>query len=95
MHVLPCILVLDGGHVHGPDQVEVVGVVRRVAAENHFHPFGQQLGHAPVVPDAPTPLGGRDGAHGHRRPRPGQALDLGFIHAERVSQHDIGSKHGE
>src|ERR1051325_3563490 len=32
-HVLPRVLVLDGGHVHGAHEVEVVRVVRRVAAE--------------------------------------------------------------
>ena len=93
--VLPRVLVLDRRHVHRPHQIEIVRVVRRVAAERHPHAPGQELRHLAVLRHTPPTLGGRAGAHSHRRLRPGQAVDLGVVQAEHVGEEDVRPEHAD
>src|SRR5882724_6926425 len=74
--VLARVLVLDGGHVHRAHRIEVVRVVRGVAAQRHAHTPRQQLRHASEGGGAPGAFGGRDRAHRDGRPGAGDAVDL-------------------
>jgi len=93
--VLARVLVLDGRHVHRAHRVEVIRVVRRIAAERHAHAPRQKLRHAPKRGGATGAFRGGDRAHRDGGAGARDARDLRLVDAERVGEQHVGAEHAQ